>query len=89
MPAELISVIDLQFVVMNLPLLGVILMDFLNARVLKTHLSLWMRVGGKTEVSNCQILQSRVNRLKSNRNDLANDDLKQFSCDLKFTGEFY
>jgi hypothetical protein len=76
----------LQFVVMAK--LGVIMVNFLNARVLKTFSSLWMCVGGKTEVSNCQILQSRVNRLKSNRSDLASVDLKQFSCDLKFTGEF-
>lgn len=41
--------------------------------------------GGETTVSNCQILQSRVNRLKSNRSDLGSNDLKQFSCDLKFT----
>ncbi|XP_024402901.1 uncharacterized protein [Physcomitrium patens] len=41
--------------------------------------------GGQTTVDNCQILQSRVNRMKSNRSDLASDDLKQFSCDLKFT----
>lgn len=48
-----------------------------------------MYEGGETAVSNCQILQSRVNRLKSNRSGLASNDLKQFSCDLKFTGEFY
>lgn len=42
-------------------------------------------MSGETAVSNCQILQARVNRLKSNRSDLVSNDLKQFSCDLKFT----
>ncbi|CAM6126212.1 unnamed protein product [Calypogeia fissa] len=40
--------------------------------------------GGETDVTNCQVLQSRVNRLKSNR-DPGRDGLRQFSCDLKFT----
>jgi hypothetical protein len=47
----------------------------------------WTCAGGETQVNNCQILQSRVNRFKSNRSDLAGNDLKQFSCDLKFSGE--
>jgi len=42
-------------------------------------------MSGETQVNNCQILQSRVNRFKSNRSDLAGNDLKQFSCDLKFS----
>ncbi|KAG0564528.1 hypothetical protein KC19_8G117900 [Ceratodon purpureus] len=41
--------------------------------------------GGETAVSNCQILQSRVN--KSNKSLLVSNDLKRYSCDLKFTGE--
>ncbi|EFJ06134.1 hypothetical protein SELMODRAFT_136010 [Selaginella moellendorffii] len=40
--------------------------------------------GGETDVSNCQILQSRVNRLKSNK-DADEHLLQQYSCDLKFT----
>ncbi|XP_057863485.1 uncharacterized protein LOC131071597 [Cryptomeria japonica] len=42
--------------------------------------------GGETDVKNCQILQSRVNRFKGNKEDLGKDDLEQFSCHLKFTG---
>lgn len=42
--------------------------------------------GGETDVSNCQILQSRVNRFKSNRSDVGDHDLRQFSCELKFSG---
>lgn len=41
--------------------------------------------GGETDVSNCQILQSRVNRFKSNRSDVGDHDLRQFSCELKFS----
>lgn len=41
--------------------------------------------GGETDVKNCQILQSRVNRLKSNKEDLPKEELERYSCDLKFT----
>ncbi|KAL3679440.1 hypothetical protein R1sor_022396 [Riccia sorocarpa] len=40
--------------------------------------------GGETDVSNCQILQSRVNRLKSDKDSLGKRDLEQYSCDMKF-----
>ncbi|KAG6543555.1 hypothetical protein Mapa_015049 [Marchantia paleacea] len=33
---------------------------------------------------NCQILQSRVNRLKSDKDDLGKQDLQQLSCNIKF-----
>ncbi|KAH9322181.1 hypothetical protein KI387_016820, partial [Taxus chinensis] len=39
---------------------------------------------GETEVDNCQILQSRVNRFKGNKDDLGKVNLQQFSCHLKF-----
>ncbi|BBN16685.1 hypothetical protein MPTK1_7g08480 [Marchantia polymorpha subsp. ruderalis] len=40
--------------------------------------------GGETDLSNCQILQSRVNRLKSDKDDLGKQDLQQYSCNIKF-----
>jgi hypothetical protein len=40
--------------------------------------------GGKTELSNCQILQSGVNRMKSN-NEPSLEHMKQYSCNVKFT----
>lgn len=36
---------------------------------------------------NCQILQTRVNRLKSNTNGIKQELLEGYSCDLKFTEE--
>ncbi|GAQ83886.1 HNH endonuclease domain-containing protein [Klebsormidium nitens] len=41
--------------------------------------------GGRTEVTNCQILQTRANRQKSNTEDLGVHDIKQFSCSLPFS----
>jgi len=41
--------------------------------------------GGETTVENCQILQSRVNRSKGNKDQLNRTVLEQYSCDLKFT----
>jgi hypothetical protein len=40
--------------------------------------------GGKTEGSNCQILQSRVNRMKGNK-DQNLEEMKLYSCERKFT----
>eukprot|EP00741_Cyanophora_paradoxa_P002976 tig00000655_g2889.t1 len=40
--------------------------------------------GGKTELSNCQILQTRVNRFKGNK-ILEGEELRKFSCDLNLT----
>eukprot|EP00252_Welwitschia_mirabilis_P003258 TRINITY_DN13351_c0_g1_i1.p1 TRINITY_DN13351_c0_g1~~TRINITY_DN13351_c0_g1_i1.p1 ORF type:complete len:161 (-),score=23.60 TRINITY_DN13351_c0_g1_i1:328-810(-) len=41
--------------------------------------------GGESTLQNCQILQSRVNRSKGKKEYLDESDLKQYSCDLKFT----
>lgn len=41
--------------------------------------------GGESDAGNCQILQSRVNLLKSDKQDLGKEDLEQYSCHLKFT----
>ncbi|KAJ7552671.1 hypothetical protein O6H91_06G063900 [Diphasiastrum complanatum] len=41
--------------------------------------------GGETDPSNCQILQSRVNRSKGDRDKLESDELRHYSCDLTFT----
>jgi len=41
--------------------------------------------GGLTEVDNCQILQSRVNILKSNAVDVSPQDLLEWSCAGAFT----
>jgi len=41
--------------------------------------------GGETTVENCQILQSRVNRSKGNKDQLDRTVLEQYSCDIKFT----
>lgn len=41
--------------------------------------------GGESDAKNCQILQSRVNRYKSNKEDLRKEQLEQYSCHLKFT----
>ncbi|KAL3830647.1 hypothetical protein ACJIZ3_019449 [Penstemon smallii] len=43
--------------------------------------------GGESMEDNCQILQTRVNRLKSNKNDLDQRSLNGYSCDIKFTDE--
>ncbi|XXG45397.1 hypothetical protein AAC387_Pa02g0488 [Persea americana] len=42
--------------------------------------------GGESTVENCQILQTRVNRYKSNKEWLDRTELEGFSCDVKFTG---
>lgn len=36
---------------------------------------------------NCQILQSRVNRLKSDKNEIDQKLLEGYSCDIKFSDE--
>lgn len=41
--------------------------------------------GGETRLSNCQILQTRVNRLKGNNINLTNDDLKKFSLKVELS----
>ncbi|CAL5023491.1 unnamed protein product [Urochloa decumbens] len=48
---------------------------------------LWlcMRVGGESTVENCQILQTRVNRSKSDKAWVDEAEMRGFSCDIKFT----
>ncbi|KAI3970868.1 hypothetical protein MKX01_024515 [Papaver californicum] len=41
--------------------------------------------GGESTVENCQILQTRVNRYKSDNDKLDKSELEGFSCDIKFT----
>uniref|UniRef100_A0A803P4V2 HNH domain-containing protein n=1 Tax=Cannabis sativa TaxID=3483 RepID=A0A803P4V2_CANSA len=41
--------------------------------------------GGESTAENCQILQTRVNRFKSDKDDVDATRLKGFSCDLKFS----
>lgn len=43
-------------------------------------------VGGESTANNCQILQSRVNRFKSDKYQIDSDQLKGYSCDVNFTG---
>ncbi|KAL3821430.1 hypothetical protein ACJIZ3_007335 [Penstemon smallii] len=41
--------------------------------------------GGESVAENCQILQTRVNRFKSNKQEVDSSELKGYSCDVKFT----
>ncbi|KAG8379235.1 hypothetical protein BUALT_Bualt07G0067400 [Buddleja alternifolia] len=41
--------------------------------------------GGESVAENCQILQTRVNRLKSDKQEIDTSQLKGYSCDVKFT----
>lgn len=43
--------------------------------------------GGKTAVENCQILQSRTNKLKGNKENVSMQEMKQWSCATLFTTE--
>ena len=47
---------------------------------------IWYIVGGESTADNCQILQSRVNRLKSDKYNIDSDQLKDYSCEVNFTG---
>ncbi|XP_073139536.1 uncharacterized protein [Henckelia pumila] len=40
--------------------------------------------GGESVAENCQILQTRVNRFKSDKEEVDNAQLKGYSCDVKF-----
>lgn len=51
--------------------------------VLKLELCI---TGGESVAENCQILQSRVNRFKANKDEVDTTQLKGYSCDIKFTG---
>lgn len=44
--------------------------------------------GGESTYDNCQILQTRVNRYKSDKDNVDPTQLKGYSCDVKFTGMF-
>uniref|UniRef100_A0A1D1ZEE6 5-methylcytosine-specific restriction enzyme A n=1 Tax=Anthurium amnicola TaxID=1678845 RepID=A0A1D1ZEE6_9ARAE len=41
--------------------------------------------GGESTADNCQILQTRVNRFKSDKQWVERAELEGFSCDIKFT----
>ncbi|XP_022012137.1 uncharacterized protein LOC110911791 isoform X2 [Helianthus annuus] len=41
--------------------------------------------GGESVVENCQILQTRVNRFKSDKDQLDKTQLRGYSCDINFT----
>ncbi|XP_042040234.1 uncharacterized protein LOC121785838 [Salvia splendens] len=41
--------------------------------------------GGESVAENCQILQTRVNRFKSDKEGIDDSILKGYSCDIKFT----
>ncbi|KAJ4824680.1 hypothetical protein Tsubulata_015024 [Turnera subulata] len=41
--------------------------------------------GGESTIGNCQILQTRVNRFKGDKEELDKTRLKAFSCDINFT----
>ncbi|XP_042496595.1 uncharacterized protein LOC122075586 [Macadamia integrifolia] len=41
--------------------------------------------GGESTAENCQILQTRVNRFKSDKDLVEKTAMQGFSCDLKFT----
>ncbi|KAL8034847.1 hypothetical protein ABFX02_12G057300 [Erythranthe guttata] len=43
--------------------------------------------GGESVEANCQILQTRVNRLKSDKSDIAQQLLKGYSCDITFNDQ--
>lgn len=42
--------------------------------------------GGDSVADNCQILQTRVNRFKSDKDNVDKAQLQGYSCDVKFTG---
>ena len=42
--------------------------------------------GGESVAENCQILQTRVNRFKSDKDNVDKTQLQGYSCDVKFTG---
>lgn len=44
--------------------------------------------GGESTYDNCQILQTRVNRFKSDKDSVDPTQLRRYSCDIKFTGMF-
>lgn len=44
--------------------------------------------GGKTEINNCQILQTTLNRVKSNRVDISYNELKTISPTINFSGTY-
>lgn len=41
--------------------------------------------GGESTIENCQILQTRVNRFKSDKQEADKTLLRGYSCDIKFT----
>ncbi|GJZ30584.1 HNH endonuclease domain-containing protein [Tanacetum coccineum] len=45
--------------------------------------------GGESVVENCQILQTRVNRFKSDKDDVDTTRLRGYSCDINFTELYF
>lgn len=45
-------------------------------------------IGGESTAENCQILQTRVNRLKAAQENVDAETLKGYSCGLQFTGMY-
>jgi len=43
--------------------------------------------GGHTTIRNCQVLQSHVNKMKSNRTDLTEKELREYSFRRNYTGK--
>ena len=44
--------------------------------------------GGESVADNCQILQTRVNRFKADKDEVDKTRLQGYSCDINFTGMF-
>ena len=44
--------------------------------------------GGQTTIENCQILQTHVNRFKSNKTELTYEEIKNASPLIKFTSKW-
>lgn len=45
--------------------------------------------GGHTIIRNCQVLQTHVNKMKSNRTDLTEKDLREYSIKKEFRGNIF
>ncbi|KAG5512709.1 hypothetical protein RHGRI_038888 [Rhododendron griersonianum] len=66
-------------------LLGLLTAGFREMRIDDVSRVVVMSFGGESVAENCQILQSRVNRSKSNKDEVDTTQMKGYSCDIKFT----
>lgn len=48
----------------------------------------FVSAGGESTADNCQILQTRVNRFKSDKEMVDATQLRGYSCDVQFTGDW-